>query len=69
MFDPRLTEEYCSVAGEPWSFQDASGIPASQSVGAPLSDAYNQIAEVDTNITKPSRIGTRYFYLFSTFPC
>ena len=25
MFDPRLTEEYCGVAGMPWSNQDASG--------------------------------------------
>ena len=25
IFDPRLTEEYCGVAGEPHSFQDASG--------------------------------------------
>jgi len=64
MFDPRLTEEYCSVAGEPWSFQDASGILASLNVGASLAGAYNQIAEVGTNITKPSRIGTRYNYSF-----
>lgn len=64
MFDPRLTEEYCSVAGEPWSFQDASGILAALNVGASLAGAYNQIAEVGTNITKPSRIGTRYNYSF-----
>ena len=25
MFDPRLTEEYCGLAGMPWSDQDASG--------------------------------------------
>ncbi len=25
MFDPRLTEEYCGVAGTPYSYQDASG--------------------------------------------
>lgn len=64
MFDPRLTAEYCSVAGEPWSFQDASGILASLNIGASLAGTYNQTAEIGTNITKPSRIGTRYNYSF-----
>lgn len=64
VFDPRLTEEYCSVAGEPWSFQDASGILAGVNVGGAIAGGYNQIAEVGTNITKPSRIGTRYNYSF-----
>jgi hypothetical protein len=64
MFDPRLTAEYCSVAGEPWSFQDASGILAGLDVGASLAGAYNQTGEFGTNITKPSRIGTRYNYSF-----
>jgi hypothetical protein len=63
-FDPRLTEEYCGIAGEPWSFQDASGILAGMNVGASFAGAYNHIAEVGTNITKPSRIGTRYNYSF-----
>lgn len=64
MFDPRLTSEYISVAGEPWSFQDASGIFAGLDVGAALAGAYNHMAEIGTNITKPSRIGTRYNYSF-----
>jgi succinate dehydrogenase/fumarate reductase flavoprotein subunit len=64
MFDPRLTAEYCGVAGEPWSFQDASGILAALNAGAALAGAYNQTGEFGTNITKPSRIGTRYNYSF-----
>jgi len=63
-FDPRLTAEYCSVAGEPYSFQDASGIIAGLNVGASLAGSYNQTGEFGTNITKPSRIGTRYNYSF-----
>ena len=63
-FDPRLTAEYCSVAGEPWSFQDASGILAALNAGAGLAGTYNQTGEFGTNITKPSRIGTRYNYSF-----
>lgn len=64
MFDPRLTAEYCGVAGEPYSFQDASGILAGLNVGASLAGTYNQTGEFGTNITKPSRIGTRYNYSF-----
>ena len=35
MFDPRLTDEY-SIAGMPWSDQDASGELAAMAVGASL---------------------------------
>lgn len=63
-FDPRLTAEYCGVAGEPYSFQDASGILAGLNVGASLAGAYNQTGEFGTNITKPTAIGTRYNYSF-----
>ena len=54
MFDPRLGAEYISVAGEPWSFQDASGIFAGLNVGAAFAGAYNHMAEIGTNITKPT---------------
>lgn len=64
MFDPRLTAEYCGVAGEPYSFQDASGILAGLNVGASLAGTYNQTGEFGTNITKPTAIGTRYNYSF-----
>ncbi|GGA68332.1 FAD-binding dehydrogenase [Nitratireductor aestuarii] len=63
-FDPRLTAEYCGVAGEPYSFQDASGIIAGLNVGASLAGTYNQTAEFGTNITKPTAIGTQYNYSF-----
>jgi succinate dehydrogenase/fumarate reductase flavoprotein subunit len=45
IFDPRLTEEYNGVAGEPYSFQDASGELAAIAIGASLWGAYNQVGE------------------------
>ena len=45
MFDPRLTEEYCGLAGMPWSDQDASGELAAMAVGASLWGLYNQTGE------------------------
>ena len=62
IFDPRLTEEYNGVAGEPWSFQDASGELAAMSVGASLWGAYNQTGEFGSNITKAGYIGCQYGY-------
>jgi succinate dehydrogenase/fumarate reductase flavoprotein subunit len=62
IFDPRLTEEYCGVAGEPHSFQDASGEIAAMAIGASLWGAYNQIGEFGINITKPGWVGCRYGY-------
>ena len=62
IFDPRLTEEYCGVAGEPHSFQDASGEIAAMAVGASLWGAYNQVGEFGYNITKAGSIGRRYGY-------
>jgi hypothetical protein len=64
MFDPRLGAAYISVAGEPWSFQDASGIFAGLNVGAAFAGAYNHMAEIGTNITKPTRVGTKFNYSF-----
>jgi len=63
MFDPRLTEEYCGVAGEPFSFQDASGELAAMAIGASLWGAFNQSAEFGSTITKPGRIGSQYGYV------
>lgn len=62
MFDPRLTEEYCGVAGEPYSFQDASGELAAMAIGASLWGAYNQTGEFGSNITKAGRVGCQYSY-------
>jgi succinate dehydrogenase/fumarate reductase flavoprotein subunit len=62
MFDPRLTEEYCGLAGEPWSTQDASGELAAMAIGASLWGLYNQTGEFGFTITKPGRIGCQYNY-------
>jgi succinate dehydrogenase/fumarate reductase flavoprotein subunit len=63
MFDPRLTEEYCGLAGMPWSDQDASGELAAMDVGASLWGLFNQAAEFGATITKPGRIGSQYGYV------
>ena len=62
MFDPRLTDEYCGLAGMPWSNQDASGELAAMAVGASLWGAYNQTGEFGETLTKPGLIGTQYGY-------
>jgi succinate dehydrogenase/fumarate reductase flavoprotein subunit len=62
MFDPRLTEEYCGLAGMPWSDQDASGELAAMAVGAALWGFYNQVGEFGSNVTKPGSIGCQYNY-------
>jgi succinate dehydrogenase/fumarate reductase flavoprotein subunit len=62
IFDPRLTEEY-QVAGEPWSFQDASGEIAAMSIGASLWGAFNQSGEFGQNVTKAGWIGCQYGYV------
>jgi len=63
MFDPRLTEEYCGLAGMPWSNQDASGELAGMAIGASLWGFYNQTGEFGSNLTKPGTIGTQYGYV------
>ena len=50
MFDPRLTEEYCGVAGMPWSDQDASGELAAMAIGASLWGLSNQTGEFGSDI-------------------
>jgi succinate dehydrogenase/fumarate reductase flavoprotein subunit len=62
MFDPRLTEEYCGLSGEPWSTQDASGELAAMAIGASLWGLYNQTGEFGFVITKPGTIGCQYNY-------
>ncbi len=63
MFDPRLTEEYCGLAGMPWSDQDASGELAAMAIGASLWGLANQTGEFGAVITKPGRIGTQWGYV------
>jgi succinate dehydrogenase/fumarate reductase flavoprotein subunit len=62
MFDPRLTEEYCGLAGMPWSDQDASGEIAAMAVGAALWGLFNQTGEFGFGLTKAGRIGCQYGY-------
>jgi succinate dehydrogenase/fumarate reductase flavoprotein subunit len=63
MFDPRLTEEYCGLAGMPYSNQDASGEIASMAVGAALWGLANFTSETGSGLTKPGQIGTQYGYV------
>ncbi len=63
MFDPRLTEEYCGLAGMPWSDQDASGELAAMDIGASLWGLFNFTGEFGSGITKPGAIGCRYGYV------
>jgi succinate dehydrogenase/fumarate reductase flavoprotein subunit len=62
IFDPRLTEEYEGVAGEPFSPQDASGEIAAMAIGASLWGAYNQSGEFGFVLTKAGQIGCQYGY-------
>lgn len=62
MFDPRLTEEYCGLAGMPWSDQDASGEIAAMAVGAALWGLFNQTGEFGFGLTKAGRVGCQYGY-------
>ena len=62
MFDPRLTEEYCGLAGMPWSDQDASGELAAMAIGASLWGFFNQTSEVGLTLTKAGMIGCQYGY-------
>lgn len=63
IFDTRLTEEYNGVAGEPYSFQDASGELAALAIGASLWGAYNNAGEFGVRLTKAGRIGCQYGYI------
>jgi hypothetical protein len=63
MFDPRLTEEYCGVAGQPRSDQDASGELAGMAIGASLWGAFNYTGEFGSGITKPGTVGGQYGYV------
>ena len=61
IFDARLTEEY-QCAGEPYSFQDASGELAAMAIGASLWGTFNQTGEFGQHLTKAGQIGCQYGY-------
>ena len=62
MFDPRLTEEYDGVSGDPFSWQDASGEMAAMAIGAALGATGNQTLQMGSAVTKPRCIGCQYGY-------
>jgi succinate dehydrogenase/fumarate reductase flavoprotein subunit len=62
MFDPRLTD-VLQVAGEPYSYQDASGELAGMAIGASLWGFANQILENGDNIRTQRAIGTKFNYM------
>lgn len=62
MFDARLTEVY-QTAGEPYTFQDASGEMAAMAIGASLWGLANQTLENGDNIRTQRALATRYNYM------
>ncbi len=62
MFDPRWTREYDGCAGEPYSFQDASGEIAGLAIGAGLGDTANWTAQCQWPFTVDKNLGVRYGY-------
>jgi succinate dehydrogenase/fumarate reductase flavoprotein subunit len=72
MFDPRLTA-VLTTAGEPYSFQDASGELAAMEIGASLWGLVNQTLENGDNIRTQRVLGTKWNYMtwaleFPLFP-
>ena len=62
MFDPRLTD-VLQVAGEPYSYQDASGELAAMAIGASLWGLANQTLENGDNIRVQRVLGTKFNYM------
>jgi len=72
MFDPRLTE-VLTVAGEPYTYQDASGELAAMAIGASPWGLVNQTLENGDNIRTQRVLATKYNYMtweleFPLFP-
>ena len=72
MFDPRLTDD-ATVAGEPYSYQDASGELAATAIGASLWGLANQTLENGDNIRTQRVLATKWNYMtweleFPLFP-
>jgi succinate dehydrogenase/fumarate reductase flavoprotein subunit len=62
MFDPRLTE-VLTVAGEPYSYQDASGELTAMAIGASLWGLVNQTLENGDNIRTQRVLATKWNYM------
>jgi succinate dehydrogenase/fumarate reductase flavoprotein subunit len=59
-FDPRLGPEFDGAAGDPFTIQDASGVIASQAVGASLGALANQVQPTGMQMTAVGFIGCQY---------
>jgi succinate dehydrogenase/fumarate reductase flavoprotein subunit len=68
MFDPRLTE-VLTVAGEPYSYQDASGELAALRIGASLWGFVNQTLENGDNIRTQRVLATKWNYMTWELEC
>ncbi len=62
MFDPRLTD-VLTVAGEPYTYQDASGELAATAIGASLWGLVNQTLENGDNIRTQRVLATKWNYM------
>ena len=62
MYDPRWTQEYDGVGGEPYSFQDASGEIAGLAIGAGMGSTANITVQQRSPITANKNLGCRYGY-------
>jgi len=68
MFDPRLTAQL-TVAGEPYSYQDASGELAATDIGASLWGLANQTLENGDNIRTQRVLATKWNYMTWELEC
>ena len=68
MFDPRLTD-VLTVAGEPYSYQDASGELAAAAIGASLWGFANQTLENGDNIRTQRVLATKWNYMTWELEC
>jgi hypothetical protein len=68
MFDPRLTA-VLTVAGEPYSYQDASGERAAMAIGASLWGLVNQTLENGDNIRTQRVLATKWNYMNWELEC
>lgn len=62
MFDPRWTQEYDGVAGEPFSYADASGEIAGMAIGAGLGSTANWTVQCKWPFAAAIGAGCRYGY-------
>ena len=67
MFDPKLGAHMDGCAGEPYSYQDASGEIAGLAIGAGLDSAGSWTYQATMAVVPAQRIGCRYTYINLVF--